>query len=42
MTKEEIVKKMAEDAGITIAKATDALNSFMDAVEKTLKKKMGR
>ena len=42
MRKEEIVAKMAEDAGISKVAAASALNSFIDAVEKTLKKKDGK
>ena len=39
MTKEQMVKKIAEDAGITQKKAKVALDSFIDAVTQTLKKK---
>jgi DNA-binding protein HU-beta len=42
MTKAEIVGKMAKDAGISKAAAADALNSFLDGVAKTLKKKDGK
>ncbi len=42
MTKAEIVDKMAEDAGIPKVKAAAALDSFMDSVVKTLKKKDGK
>ena len=37
MTKAELISKIAEDAGITKAVATTALNSFIDGVTKTLK-----
>ncbi len=36
MTRQELVAKMAEDAGITKKAAEDALGSFMDAVKSTL------
>jgi len=39
MTKAELVEKMAEDAGITKVAANAALNSFMESVIATLKKK---
>lgn len=42
MTKTELVDKMAQDAGITKKAANDALNSFIDGVTKTLKKKDGK
>ncbi|MFO7963480.1 MAG: HU family DNA-binding protein [Desulfobacterales bacterium] len=42
MTKQEIVEKMANDAGISRVAATTALNSFMDSVTKALKKKDGK
>ncbi len=42
MTKAELIEKMAEDAGISKVAATEALNSFMDSVVKTLKKKEGK
>lgn len=42
MTKAEIVEKIAEDAGITKAQAGKALNSFMDCVATSLKKKDGK
>lgn len=42
MTKAELVVKMAEDAKITKAAAAKALDSFMDGVKKTLKKKDGK
>jgi len=37
MNKAELVAKIAEDAGISKAQANDALDSFVDAVTKTLK-----
>lgn len=37
MTKAELVSKMAEDAGITKAAATSALEAFLEGVTKTLK-----
>ena len=42
MTKEELVEKMAKDAGISKAAAGKALGSFMDGVTKALKKKDGK
>ncbi|MBA3031186.1 MAG: HU family DNA-binding protein [Proteobacteria bacterium] len=42
MTKAEIIDKMATDAKITKAAASEALNSFIDAVTKALKKKEGK
>lgn len=42
MTKAELVEKMASDAGISKVAAQTALNSFMDCVSKTLKKKDGK
>ncbi len=42
MTKTELVKKMANDAEITIGEASNALESFMEGVTKALKKKDGR
>jgi DNA-binding protein HU-beta len=42
MTKAELVDKMAKDAGISKVAAQTALNSFMDSVSKTLKKKDGK
>ncbi len=38
MNKSELINKMAEDATITKAQATDALESFFDAVTTTLNK----
>jgi DNA-binding protein HU-beta len=37
MNKAELVSKMAEDAGVTKVQAGAALDSFMEAVTKTLK-----
>lgn len=42
MTKAELIDKIAEEAGITKAKANEALNSFMKNVMVTLKKKDGK
>jgi DNA-binding protein HU-beta len=42
MTKADIVAKMAKDAGISKAAAGAALNSFVDGVTKSLKKKDGK
>jgi len=42
MTKTELIAKMAEDAEITKTAANKALNSFMDGVTKSLKKKNGK
>ena len=42
MTKAEIVERMATDAGISKAAAGKALDSFVDTVTKTLKKKDGK
>jgi DNA-binding protein HU-beta len=39
MTKAELVEKMAQDAGIPKVAAAKALDSFMDGVIQTLKKK---
>ena len=38
MTKQELIEKMAKDAGISTAEADSALKSFMDGIKKTLKK----
>ena len=38
MTKQELVEKMAKDAGISKAAAGKALGSFTDGVKKSLKK----
>lgn len=37
MNKAELVAKLAEDAGITKTQANDVLNSFVEAITKTLK-----
>jgi DNA-binding protein HU-beta len=42
MTKAELVDKMAADADIPKTKAAVALNSFMDSIAETLKKKDGK
>ncbi len=42
MTKAELVDKAAQDAGISKVAAVAALNSFMDGITKTLKKKDGK
>ena len=42
MTKAELVEKMAKDAAISKVAAATALNSFMDGVSKSLKKKDGK
>ena len=42
MTKAELVEKMAKDAGISKVAASSALNSFMEGVTKSLKKKDGK
>jgi DNA-binding protein HU-beta len=42
MTKAELIEKMAKDAGISKAAATEALNSFTDGITKALKKKDGK
>ena len=42
MTKAELVEKMAKDASISKNAAAAALNSFVDTVTKSLKKKDGR
>jgi len=38
MTKEEMINKMAKDAGINKRQAADALNSFFDNVKTNLKR----
>jgi len=38
MNKAELITKIADDAGITKTQANDTLDSFIDAVTKTLKK----
>jgi len=42
MTKAELVDKMAKEAGISKVAASAALDSFVDGVTKTLKKKDGK
>ena len=42
MTKAELIEQMAEDAEITKVQASKALNSFMENVIATLKKKDGK
>jgi DNA-binding protein HU-beta len=42
MTKAELIDQMAKDAAISKTAATAALNSFVDSVTKTLKKKDGK
>ena len=42
MTKAELIEKMASDAGISKVAAGKALDSFMDGVKTTLKKKDGK
>lgn len=42
MTKAEIVEKAAKEAGISKVAAAAALNSFIDSVTKSLKKKDGK
>ncbi len=42
MTKAELVEKIAKEADISKVAAAAALNSFMDGVVKTLKKKDGK
>ena len=37
MNKAELITKLAEDTGITKTQANDALDSFIEAVTKTLK-----
>ncbi|OLY91120.1 DNA-binding protein HU-beta [Cnuella takakiae] len=38
MNKAELIAKISDDAGITKTQANEALDSFVDAVTKTLKK----
>ena len=38
MTKEELIAKVAEDAGTTKKEAASALKSFLDSIESTLVK----
>ena len=42
MTKAELVDKAAQDAGLSKVAAAAVLNSFMDSITKTLKKKDGK
>ena len=42
MTKAELIEEMANDAGISKAAATTALNSMIDGITKALKKKDGK
>jgi len=42
MTKAELVEKMAKEADISKVAAAAALDSFMDGVQKALKKKDGK
>lgn len=42
MTKAEVVKRMAEEAGITKKAAATALNALVAAVHETLKQKDGK
>ena len=42
MTKAELVESMAKDAGISKVAAAAALQSFIDGVTKSLKKKNGK
>ncbi len=42
MTKAELVDKAAQDASISKVAAAAVLNSFMDSITKTLKKKDGK
>ncbi len=42
MTKAELIDQMAKDASISKTAAEAALNSFIDAVTKSLKKKDGK
>jgi DNA-binding protein HU-beta len=42
MTKAEIIEQMAKDVGITKAAATTALQSLVDSISNTLKKKDGK
>lgn len=39
MKKAELIEKMATDAGISKTAATNALDSFIDSIARTLKKK---
>lgn len=42
MTKAELIEQMAKDAGISKTAAASALQSFLDGVTKSLKKKEGK
>jgi DNA-binding protein HU-beta len=42
MTKEELIDKMAKDAGISKVAASAALSSFIEGVTEALKKKDGK
>lgn len=42
MTKADLIEAMAKDAGITKVAASAALDSFVDGIVKTLKKKDGK
>ena len=42
MTKGELIENMAKDAAISKAEAKNALNSLVDSITSTLKKKDGR
>jgi DNA-binding protein HU-beta len=42
MTKVEIIEQMAKDVGITKTAATAALQSLVDSISNTLKKKDGK
>lgn len=42
MKKAQLIGQMAEDAGISKAKATKALNSFLESIKQALKEKDGR
>jgi DNA-binding protein HU-beta len=42
MTKAELIDQMAKDANISKAAAGAALNSFMDTITKSLKKRNGK
>jgi DNA-binding protein HU-beta len=42
MTKDELVKKIAKDAGITKKAAADALNAVVGTIHASLKKKDGK
>ncbi|MBW1841291.1 MAG: HU family DNA-binding protein [Deltaproteobacteria bacterium] len=42
MTKADLIEKMAKDAGISKVAAKSALESFLDGIQKGLKKKNSR